>query len=259
MAFFGARRTPREFAAALAARLVRAGVCGEIRVIAPMRLALLGAAGDAPLELDIADAYAAYQRGEGSDHDILAATAAAIAETLEQRDTPPPWEEARRSLLPFLHRDRAGAVAFGTLGNLDIGCTYARPLGGRSAVMPPAWGAVPEIVLRRALANLAVGSNGVMLRPLPDTPEIAQLLPADAHAASRLLLPGVRRAIHDATGRSAFVLLAAPDTVFACTPDTLGTPPIALRTAAAVRTALVRPDALSADPLLIVDSTLAPR
>lgn len=247
------RLNPGEFTAALAARLARA-LPAPPYVPGPLRLALLHL--DAPYMLNVSNAYAAYQRTALDLDELLDTAVAAICHRLAHLHDPATWDEARRTVRPWLlpagDPDALVCPTFGTLGDLTLSYRFVRPVTGTEAyVTPAAWGIAPETLHARALANVRVGGNLPSFLPVADAPTVLRLAPRDRDAASRLLLPEVRDAIIRRIGGPAAVLPAARAAVFVAPVNLFGEPPATFHRLPAVRAALAGADALSATPFVI--------
>ena len=261
MTIFGTRRTPREWTAQLASRLMRSPGISGVRIEAPLHITL-SYDDYGPLHVNATASYEAYQRTNAGDAYLLDATTTSIMESFARLDAPPTWEEARAPVTPRLLRavDAADCLTCGMFGDLTVACTFMAPITGETTfVTLPAWGVDRDTLLRRALTNLDRGNPPISFRPLPDTAEVLRLLPVGRDTASRVLLPAVQHAITARVGDPAVILIAARDAVFICPLNALGDPPPALRSSPIVRAALNRPDALSERPIIVRDCGLASR
>ena len=256
------RLDPTEFTHALAARLT-ALLPAPLQVPGPLRIALRYT--DVPYTLNISDAYAAYQRDAAEPDALLDAVADAIRDRLSHLTDPTSWDEAKRTVRPWLlSPDDADTLLYptrGQVGALAVAYRFIRPVLGTAAyITPAAWGVPLDTVHARALANLRADC-GAVVSFLPAAPQSAalRLAPRDRDAASRLLLPEVRAAILARVGSPAAVLPAARDAVFVTPADPFGEPPATFTTLPAARAALTGPDALTATPFVIEDDALVRR
>lgn len=255
------RLNPDEFTHALAARLA-AILSAPPYVQGPLRVALLYA--DAPYTLNISNAYAAYQRDATDADTLLIEIAAAIRDRLAHLNDPTAWDEAKRTVRPWLLTpDDANTLLYptrGQIGDLAVAYRFIRPVLGTAAYITPAvWGVSLDTVHARALANLRADHAIVSFLPVTAHPTVWRLAPRDRDAASRLLLPEVRAAILTRIGGPAAVLPAARDAVFVAPTGPFGAPPAVFATLPAARAALAGPDALTATPFVIEDDALVPR
>lgn len=258
------RLTPGEFTHALAARLARV-LPAPPYVPGPLRLALLHL--DTPVMLNVSAAYAAYQRGVLPADALLDTTAEAVRDRLDRLRAPATWEEARRTVRPWLlapdDPDALLGARADAVGGVSLAYRFTRPvLDTEGYATPAAWGVAPEAIHAAALANLRAAGVRVAFVPVADAPGVLRLAPHDRDAAGRLLLPEVRAAVVRAVGSPAAVLLAARDAVFVAPVNHIGEPgepPAALAAGVAVRAALAGEDALTATPFVIADDSLVLR
>lgn len=253
------RLTPGEFTYALAARLARM-LPAPPYVPGPLRLALLYL--DAPVMVNISAAYAAYQQAALPADDLLDTTAAAVRDRLDRLHAPATWEEARRTVRPWLlARDDPDAllgVPSGSVGDLSLTYRFTRPVVGTEATATPAaWGVAPETIHAAALANLRAGGVRIAFVPVVDVPGVLRLAPSDPDTAHRLLLPEVRAAILREVRGPAAVLPTTRDVVFVAPVNPFGEPPAAL--VALASRAHTTEDALTVAPFVIADNSLVPR
>ncbi len=255
------RLDPTEFTHALAVRLTSL-LPAPPQVPGPLRIALLYT--DVPYTLNISDAYAAYQRDAAEPNALLDAVADAIRDRLSHLTDPTSWDEAKRTVRPWLlPPDDADTLLYptrGQVGALAVAYRFIRPVLGTAAyITPAAWGVPLDTVHARALANLRANRAVVSFLPVAPHSTALRLAPRDRDAASRLLLPEVRAAILARVGGPAAVLPAARDAVFVAPADPFGEPPAAFALLPAARAALIGPDALTATPFVIEDDALVRR
>ncbi len=259
MPLFHTRLTPREFTVALAERLQRSVPAASPGVAGPLRITLWQ--DDAgPYIVNATRAFQAYQRWDAELGNILDETAAAITERLLHTSEDASWEEAQRSVYPWLlpptHPDAARCVHAGTVGALIMTYVYESPLRPMPAyAVPDVWGIARDVLHHRAVANLRAAGQRVQFLPVLGNSAVWRLAPCDRWTASRLLLPEVQRAINNHLGGAAAVFLAAPDTVFVSATNLLGEPPASLLNAA--RDTCHAEDFLSPVPLRVQNGQLA--